>query len=387
MKKRENSFLSTVKQFDFILIAAVLALTAYGIICVSTATAYHGTNRNVIVQLFGAVIGFAGMIVISLIDYGVLLKKLWIPIFIIGLGLLTLPLISSIPAMLHGNFGSNKNWITLPLLNVDFQPSEFVKFTFILSFGYLLGKLKDDTNRLKSVLLILLFSGATIFFVMLEKDLGAAIVFIVIFIVMWFTAKMSLWYLFGGLATFAVAAPFLWGFLEDYQKKRILVGFDPWSDPTDKGYQVIQTIKALQNGGVFGMGYGKGTLTHATSKSVFPARETDMVLGVMGEEFGFVGIIVYILLISLLIFRILRIARSSRHEYGSYICAGVAAVFIFQTIENIGMCLGTLPVIGLTLPFISYGGSSIVSLYLGIGIVMSVRTHQQKYYFERELIQ
>ena len=387
MKKRENSFLSTVKQFDFILIAAVLALTAYGIICVSTATAYHGTNRNVIVQLFGAVIGFAGMIVISLIDYGVLLKKLWIPIFIIGLGLLTLPLISSIPAMLHGNFGSNKNWITLPLLNVDFQPSEFVKFTFILSFGYLLGKLKDDTNRLKSVLLILLFSGATIFFVMLEKDLGAAIVFIVIFIVMWFTAKMSLWYLFGGLATFAVAAPFLWGFLEDYQKKRILVGFDPWSDPTDKGYQVIQTIKALQNGGVFGMGYGKGTLTHAASKSVFPARETDMVLGVMGEEFGFVGIIVYILLISLLIFRILRIARSSRHEYGSYICAGVAAVFIFQTIENIGMCLGTLPVIGLTLPFISYGGSSIVSLYLGIGIVMSVRTHQQKYYFERELIQ
>ena len=387
MKKRENSFLSTVKQFDFILIAAVLALTAYGIICVSTATAYHGTNRNVIVQLFGAVIGFAGMIVISLIDYGVLLKKLWIPIFIIGLGLLTLPLISSIPAMLHGNFGSNKNWITLPLLNVDFQPSEFVKFTFILSFVYLLGKLKDDTNRLKSVLLILLFSGATIFFVMLEKDLGAAIVFIVIFIVMWFTAKMSLWYLFGGLATFAVAAPFLWGFLEDYQKKRILVGFDPWSDPTDKGYQVIQTIKALQNGGVFGMGYGKGTLTHAASKSVFPARETDMVLGVMGEEFGFVGIIVYILLISLLIFRILRIARSSRHEYGSYICAGVAAVFIFQTIENIGMCLGTLPVIGLTLPFISYGGSSIVSLYLGIGIVMSVRTHQQKYYFERELIQ
>ena len=387
MKKRENSFLSTVKQFDFILIAAVLALTAYGIICVSTATAYHGTNRNVIVQLFGAVIGFAGMIVISLIDYGVLLKKLWIPIFIIGLGLLTLPLISSIPAMLHGNFGSNKNWITLPLLNVDFQPSEFVKFTFILSFGYLLGKLKDDTNRLKSVLLILLFSGATIFFVMLEKDLGAAVVFIVIFIVMWFTAKMSLWYLFGGLATFAVAAPFLWGFLEDYQKKRILVGFDPWSDPTDKGYQVIQTIKALQNGGVFGMGYGKGTLTHAASKSVFPARETDMVLGVMGEEFGFVGIIVYILLISLLIFRILRIARSSRHEYGSYICAGVAAVFIFQTIENIGMCLGTLPVIGLTLPFISYGGSSIVSLYLGIGIVMSVRTHQQKYYFERELIQ
>ena len=386
MIRRENSFLSALKQLDFVLIFAVLALTVYGLICVSTATAYHGTNRNVVVQLFGAIIGIVVMIVMSLIDYDAFLKKLWIPIFVIGLGLLTLPLLSSIPAMLHGNFGSNKNWITLPFLNVDFQPSEFVKFTFIMSFGYLLGKLKEDTNRLKSVLLILLFSGATIVFVLLEKDLGAAVVFVVIFVVMWFMAKMSLWYLAGGLATFAVAAPFLWGFLEEYQKKRIIVGFDPWSDPTDKGYQVIQTIKAMQNGGVTGMGYGNGTLTHATAKSVFPARETDMILGVMGEEFGFIGIIIYILLISVVIFRILRIARSARHEYGSYICAGVAAVFIFQTVENIGMCLGTLPVIGLTLPFISYGGSSIVSLYIGIGLVMSVRTHRQKYYFERDVV-
>ena len=209
---------------------------------------------------------------------------------------------------------------------------------------------------------------------------------VVIFVVMWFMAKMSLWYLAGGLATFAIAAPFLWGFLEDYQKKRILVGFDPWSDPTDKGYQVIQTIKAMQNGGVTGMGYGNGTLTHAAAKSVFPARETDMILGVMGEEFGFIGIIIYIILISVVIFRILRIARDARFEYGSYICAGVAAVLIFQTVENVGMCLGTLPVIGLTLPFISYGGSSILSLYIGIGLVMSVRTHRQKYYFERDVV-
>lgn len=386
MIRRENSFLQTLKQLDFVLIAAVVALTVYGIVCVSTATAYHDTNRNVIVQLFGAVLGFAVMIVMSLLDYDMLLKKLWIPIFVIGLGLLTLPLLSSIPTMLHGSFSSNKNWITLPILNVDFQPSEFVKFTFIMSFGYLLGKLKDDTNKLKSVLLILMFSGTTIFFVLLEKDLGAAVVFVIIFVVMWFTAKMSLWYLAGGLAAFAVAAPFLWGLLEDYQKKRILVGFDPWSDPTDKGYQVIQTIKAMQNGGFWGMGYGKGTLTHAVLKSTWPARETDMILGVIGEEFGFIGIIIYILLISVVIFRIFRIARYARFEYGSYICAGVAAVLIFQTVENIGMCLGTLPVIGLTLPFISYGGSSILSLYIGIGLVMSVRTHRQKYYFERDVV-
>ena len=387
MIRRENSFLSTLKQFDFVLISAVLALTVYGIICVSSATAYLGTNRNVVVQLFGAILGFGLMVVFAILDYDVLLKKFWIPVFFIGLGLLFLPLISSIPSMLHGNFGSNKNWITLPLINVDFQPSEFVKFTFILSFGYLLGKLKDDTNRLKSVLCILMFSGATIFFVLLEKDLGAAVVFVIIFIVMWFTAKMSLWYLAGGLTAFAVAAPFLWGLLDEYQKKRIIVGFDPQSDPSGYGYQVIQTMRALQNGGAAGMGYGNGALTHAASKSEFPARETDMILGVIGEEFGLIGIIIYVLLISVVIFRILRIARGARQEYGSYICAGVAAVFIFQTLENIGMCLGVLPVIGLTLPFISYGGSSIMSFYFGIGIVMSVRTHRQKYYFERDIVQ
>lgn len=386
MKRQQNSFLSTLKQLDFILIAAVLALTVFGIICVSTATAYRGTNRNVMVQLFGAVLGFASMIVLSLIDYDLLLKKLWIPIFIFGLALLTLPIIESVPAMLRGSFGSNKNWITLPIINIDFQPSEMVKLTFILSFGYLLGKLKDDTNRLKSVLLILLFSGTTILFVMLEKDLGAAVVFIIIFVVMWFVAKMSLWYLAGGVATFAIAAPFLWGLLEDYQKKRILVGFDPWSDPTDKGYQVIQTIKAMQNGGVFGMGYGNGTLTHAAAKSVWPARETDMIFGVIGEEFGFIGAVIYIALITVVIIRIIHTARLARHEYGSYICAGIAAIFIFQTIENIGMCLGVLPVIGLTLPFISYGGSAILSMYLCIGIVMSIRTHKSKYYFERDVI-
>ena len=385
MKRRENSFLASLKQLDFVLIAATLALTVYGIICISSAAAYHGTNRNVMVQLFGAVLGFAAMIVFSLIDYDALLKKTWVFLFIAGLALLFLPLISSIPQMLRGNFGSNKNWITLPVINVDFQPSEVVKLTFIVSFAYLLGQLKEDTNSLKSVAMILLFSGTTIAFVLLEKDLGAAVVFAVIFIVMWFTAKMSLWYLAGGIVAVGIAAPFLWGRLENYQKMRILVGFDPYLDPTDKGYQVIQTIRAMQNGGAFGMGYGKGTITHSPLKGTYPARETDMILGVMGEEFGFVGILIYIALISVLIFRILRIAQNARHEYGTYICAGIAALFIFQAVENIGMCLGTLPVIGLTLPFISYGGSSILSLYLCIGAVMSIQTHKQKYYFEREL--
>ncbi len=384
MKRRENSFLSRIKQLDFGLLAAVIILTGYGIACISSASEYSGNTRNVIVQLIAALLGLIAMAVIALIDYDELLKKLWLVIFFVGLALLFLPIMKNVPSMLRGNFGLNESWIKIPVLNVFLQPAEVVKVTFIMSFGYLLGHLKQSINSIKSLLLIALFGGVTVAFVLLERDLGMAIVFIVIIIVMCFTARLSVWYFIGAAAAFVAASPFLWNMLGDYQKKRILVGFDPTLDPEDTGYQVLQTMKAISNGGIWGMGYGKGSLTHSAYKSTFPARETDVILGVMGEEFGFVGIIVYLLLISYVVFKILKTARESRKEYGCYICAAVAALILFQTIENVGMCLGLLPVIGLTLPFISYGGSSIVSMYLCIGVVMSIRTHKEKYYIERE---
>ncbi len=384
MKRRENSFFSRIKQLDFGLLLAVLALTGYGIVCISSASEYSGNSRYVIVQLVAALLGFVAMIVLALIDYDELLKKLWLVIFFIGLALLFLPVIKNVPSMLHGNFGTNENWIRIPFVNVFFQPSELVKITFIASFGYFLGHLKQNINSIKSILLIAMFGGVTIGFVLLERDLGAAIVFVVVIAVMCFTAKLSVWYFIGAAAAFIAASPFLWNMLGDYQKKRILVGFDPTLDPENMGYQVLQTMKAISNGGIWGMGYGKGTLTHSVYKSTLPARETDVILGVMGEEFGFVGILVYLALISYVIFKILKVARNSRKDYGSYICAAVAALILFQAVENVGMCLGLLPVIGLTLPFISYGGSSIISMYLCVGIVMSIQTHKEKYYIERE---
>ena len=385
MKRRENSFFSRIKQLDFGLLAAVIVLTGYGILCINSASEYSGNSRYVVVQLIAALIGFAAMAVLAFIDYDELLKKFWLILFFAGLALLFLPLIKHIPSMLHGNFGSNENWIKVPFFNVFFQPSEIVKITFIMSFGYMLGHLKQSINSVKSLLLISVFGGVTIGFVLLERDLGAAIVFVLIILVMCFTAKLSLWFFIGAAAAFVAASPFLWNMLGEYQKKRILVGFDPTLDPEDMGYQVLQTMKAISNGGIWGMGYGKGALTHSVYKSTLPARETDVILGVMGEEFGFAGIAVYLILISYVIFKILKIAKNSRKEYGAYICAAVAALILFQTIENVGMCLGLLPVIGLTLPFISYGGSSIISLYMCIGIVMSIQTHKEKYYIEREM--
>lgn len=384
MKRRENVFLSRLKKLDFVMIFAAVALTVYGVICVSSATEIYGSPKFVIVQIFASVLGIIAMLIMALIDYDEFLKKLFWPLCALCIILLVLPILDSIPAMLRGDFGSNNNWINVPILNVKLQPTEVVKALFVMVFGYVLGKNKERINTLRGLLPVLGMAGTVLAFVMLEADLGAGIVYSVVICVMMFVSGVSLWYFLGAAFCVVAASPFLWKLLDEYQKMRILVGFDPQLDPSGYGYQVIQTLKAVANGGVWGMGYGNGTLTHHPNEAMFPARETDVILGVMAEEFGFVGVMIYMVLITVVVVRIMNTAKKARKDYGAYISVGIASIIIFQTVENIGMCLGMLPVIGLTLPFISYGGSSIVSLYLCLGVVMSIRTHKQKYYFERE---
>ncbi|MBQ4290041.1 MAG: FtsW/RodA/SpoVE family cell cycle protein, partial [Clostridia bacterium] len=168
------------------------------------------------------------------------------------------------------------------------------------------------------------------------------------------------------------------------QKQRILVGFSPESDPHGFGYQVLRAKEAIANGGLFGMGYMNGTLSQSEVASTLPKRHTDMIFAVLAEELGFIGVCIYLILFVFLILRILQIARSSRGYLGSYLCVGAVGVLVFQGLENMGMCMGLLPVIGLTLPFLSYGGSSALSIFLLIGLVESVAAHRKKYYTERE---
>lgn len=362
----------------YILIPALL-LTVYGIIVISSSVNYMGDNNLVTVQILASTIGFFAMSSIALIDYDTLLKKMVIPIFLASCALLILPIAENIPNMLRGSFGNNDSWIALPFIGVNLQPAEVVKILFIMTFGYHLGILKQgNINSLKSLAAICIHGGIIMVCVMLEMDLGALISFGLIFAVMCFCAGVSIWYFAGAAGLLVIASPIMWRFLNEYQRMRILVGFDPMQDPEGYGYQVLQTMRAVANGGITGYGYASGTITQSPYESTLPARHTDMIFGVMCEDFGFVGALVYFALISIIVFRILIIARRNRDNYGMFICAGVAAIFIFQTLENVGMCLGLLPVIGITLPFISYGGSSIVSLYMCLGAVMSVGIHRKK---------
>ncbi len=372
MRIRENRFLHAFKNIDLILILTALTLSVYGIIVVSSASAYLETPRLVKMQIVATALGIACMLVIALLDYEEMCKRFKFPMFFGALFLLLLPLI------MGGRGGNNKNWITIPVINYSFQPSEVVKLIFILTFSYHLSKLKNDINKFSSILQLMIHAGILLIFLMLEGDLGAAIMFICIIVLMCFAAGLSLWYYAGALVVVCAAAPILWKFLDKYQQMRILVGFDPSQDPTGYGYQAMQSMKAISNGGLFGCGYKNGTLSQNPSEAVLPARETDMIFAVMAEEFGFVGLLIFFALMILLVVRILIIARRSNTACGTYICTGVAAVFIFQTLENVGMCLGMLPVIGITLPFMSSGGSSVLALYMCLGAVLSVCSYNDK---------
>ncbi len=370
-------------EMDLPCVILALCLALYGITVI--ASAVHSVMdgygiKQIVIQCVAVLLGAAGMTVISMLDYERLLRKLCIPLFVFTAAILAATLV------VGTGEGTNKSWIRFDFLPIGIQPSEFAKLFFICTFSYHLAAVRTTLYKIRNLIALCLHFGVVCGLVLLQGDLGSALVFVFIFIVMMFASGVKLRYFLLAAGAVLCASPFLWERLSYYQRQRILVGFSPESDPQGFGYQVLRAKEAIANGGFFGMGYMKGTLSQATAASALPKRHTDMIYAVMAEELGFVGVAVYLILYAALVIRILWIAAHARGYMGSYICIGAAAVFIFQGLENIGMCMGLLPVIGLTLPFLSYGGSSALSLFLLIGIVESVAAHRVKYYIERDAL-
>ncbi|MBR6682097.1 MAG: FtsW/RodA/SpoVE family cell cycle protein [Clostridia bacterium] len=371
MNKFRKKFGESTLATDFPTAIIAILLSLYGIIMV--ASAVRGADSYVTKQAFAVFLGICFMFILSNINYEYLLNtKLSIAIFICSIFLLILTLLIG--------FGSgNQNWISLKGLSLNVQPSEFVKIFFIITFAKHLDSVRTSINHIKNVCLLLLHAGIIIGLVMLQGDLGSALIFICIAVTMCFVQGMSIWYMLGGGVIITLASPYLWQLLKPYQQQRILVGFNPELDPLGYGYQQILSKKAIMNGGLVGTGYMESTVS-----PTIPYNHTDMIFSVLTEELGLLGVIVLLVLLVILVARIIKTAFMARKNIGSVICAGVAAMLIAQTIENIGMTLGLLPIIGITLPFMSYGGSSVLSIFLSLGIVMSVYRFRGKYFFERE---
>ncbi len=365
--KRNNSIRNTSIDFsnlDWIVIALTLFCTVFGIVVISSAVnTMSGGTKFIIIQSGAAVVGLIAMAIFAAVDYEDLgdLSKL-----IYGLCVFALVLVLVI-GIGRESTGS-KSWIRFGPIGI--QPSEFVKIGFIITFSSHVASLKDDINVPSNVFKLLLHAGVLIFLILLQPDYGTALVFICIMAGILFAAGISWKYIAGAGGVMAVILPIVWFFfLNDARKNRILVFLSPESDPSGAGYHVLQSKLTIGSGQIFGKGLFHGTQTQL---GYLPVKHTDFIFGVIGEELGIIGCIFVAALLFGLIFRILANSRSAKNEFGSYVCIGVAFMLIAHVFENIGMCIGLMPVTGIPLPFFSYGGSSLLTNMIAMGLVLSV---------------
>lgn len=359
---------SNIKRMDFALLAATSALSLAGIVTLIGGYSTFGLKR-IVMQLGATCVGFVLMLLVATVDYRVIAQKLGI--FIYGASLLLL-----VVTLVFGTSeGENKSWLYLPLIPFGIQPSEFIKASLLLTFSYHLYRVREHINRPLVLLTLAVHAGGYIGLILLSGDLGVALVYVGICAVMLFCAGLSGWYFAGGVGLAALAAPLGWKLLRDDQRDRILVGFNPDIDPLGKGYQPIKSRSSVANGGIFGRGMFGGSVY-----KTYAASHTDFIFGTFCEKFGLVGALVVVGLLVFIVLRVIRLARSSRGDCGTYICAGFAGMIVVQSVENIGMCLGMLPVVGITLPYMSYGGSSVLAIYIITGVVQSVAVHRNRYH-------
>jgi len=361
------------QQADLVLLGLCCASTLFGILLIFSATRYQNSNRSVMVQIAALLLGVCVYIFFSMVDLEIVMKKWkWVLAF-------SLVLIALLITPLGKTVDGNRAWLRIPLIPVNIGPAEFVKISFTLLLAKQLEWLREEKRDLRSFRSAMLVAGHTFllmgYYVLISSDMGNALTFFFIFLCMAFVAGFALrWFallLLGGGG--ALLAAGLLGLIPTYMLDRFLILFDHSIDPLGKGWQQSRSLLALGSGGFWGQGYLNGTQTQSGLPQNLPARHTDLIFSVCGEEFGMLGCILVILLLAAVIGRVLLVSRYARTPFHCYICVGVAAMLIYQTIVNVGMCLFVMPVIGVTLPFFSYGGSSVVTLYIAMGIVSGIK--------------
>ena len=368
MKKIPELVKEFVKRADMVLLTLCVISAVFGIVVISSATASYDTPKYVIVQTAALLIGLVLFVVLTVIDLDIIADK-W-PLLLVFSIVLVLALI---PFGVEDNTG-NKNWIRF--FGIGIQPSEVVKVIYIVLLAKHISYLREYRN-LNSVFSVAQLVGNFLLFfgliVVVSSDLGSALIFFFIFAVMLFAAGLKIYWFILGAAAIAAVTPFAWEHvLKPYQKDRILAPYDASIDPNGDGikWQPNQSKLALASGQLTGTGLGNGTQTQS---SALPEKHTDFIFAVIGEELGMIGCCVVVLLLLLIIIRCIYIGVHSKNTMSMLVCVGVAASITFQSFENIGMCIGITPVIGITLPFFSYGGSSMFSLFAAMGLVSGVK--------------
>ena len=373
----KNSF----ARFDKPLLILSMLITVMSLVTIFSARENFGSSK-LIMQIAMTVVGICAIIVLVNLDYRIFVERYWKILWFISIALLGVTLIFGDTGA-NGAETTNRSWLTIVKLgsrSFQIQPSEFVKIAFIISFSKHLSMVKDKINKIKTLIPLAIHAGAIVGLILLSGDLGVTLVYIGIIAVMLAFAGLSFWYFAGALGLVVIAFPFIWPLLSNYQQMRILVGFEPQLDPSGYGFQPLLSLNAISAGGVFGRGMNSGGYYEK-----LPASHTDFIFSTYCEMFGFIGAIVFLAVLLLLILRLVKIAKNCQDDFGTLIAVGVAAMFIVQSIMNIGMCLAMFPVIGITLPLMSYGGSSMLAIYIAMGMVHAISAHDKAMKIPRKI--
>lgn len=379
-----GKFLYWLKDFykgiDKLLLGLCLLISTFGTIMVYSATRRTLTEdalipRDVRTMVIAVVLGVICALIISLVDYEAL-ARLWPLISVVCVGLMvSLFFIGDAP---EGRSDAI-SWIKLG--SFYFQPSELLKIGFMITFAVHLDSVKHDINKLKNVIFLGMHAFVAIALVILTGDLGSALVFIAMTIGMLFAAGLYIRYFVFGAGVIALAAPILWfEFFSDFQKQRFMAIYSPDS-LTEATYEEVifqqqQGVNAIGSGKFFGQGLFDGTYTQ---NGLVPESRNDMIFTVVGEELGLVGALAALLILIFIVIKIIVVGQKAVSFTGKLICTAVAVMIAAHILINIGMCLMLLPVIGITLPFMSAGGSSNLCIYFAIGLVLSIYRSSQSH--------
>lgn len=371
MFKKDNK----LKRFDFILFFSTIILCVFGFIIINSATMskLSGSEPYLKTQIVAFALGLMVLFVLVFIDFDVY-GSFYLPIYGVTVALLIYVLINPVSA---SEWGDVRSWIAIgPIV---FQPSELAKFGVIISVSKYIDINKENLNNPAVLIKILVFSFIPIALILMQPDLGTALVFIFFIIVMIFIAGIDRKYIITvlliGLILLIIGLFALYNIMQDYipgenyKIDRIVTFFYPELDPEDTGYQVIQSKTAIGSGMLYGRGLYRGVQNQL---GYLPTKETDFIFAVIGEELGLTGGLLLLSLYAILLYRLIKISRHSPNMFGSLIVSGITAMLFFHILENIGMTMGLLPVTGIPLPFISSGGTFMLVNMISIGLSLSV---------------
>lgn len=365
--------LSDQKRIDNGLLVAVMICSAISVLLIYSI-GYNKVVDSVSMshyrtQLISAILGLVTSIVIAMIDYKKLVK-LWFIYVPISLGLVALTF-TSLGYRREG--ADDQAWLQIGSFNL--QPSEILKLAFILSFAYHLSKVEESMNEPLRMIMLCIHALIPIGIIGIQGDYGTAIVFGFIFASMMISAKISWKYLAAAPVLLAGGIAILWNFvLGSIHKKRILVLFNPGTDPENLEWQQNLGLASLSSGGVF----GKGLFSKTEEYLYVPELHNDFIFSYIGQVFGFVGSLGILIILAYICLKTLADSRVTKDNLGKFICMGVFGMLLAHCIMNIGMVLKVMPVIGVPLPFLSAGGTAMVSMYAAIGLVMSTYCHNKK---------